>query len=212
MAKIGVIGATGQAGSRIAQEAKTRGHEVVAIVRNTSKLTDPSLNVIEKDIFELTSEDIKGFDVIVNAFGAPFGEEHLHVDAGNKLIDLLKATPNTRLIVVGGAGSLFVDEEKQLRVVDTPNFPDLFKPTASNQLKNLLVLQDTKDITWTFMSPSANFAVGERTGSYQKGLDHLLVNSKGESYVSYEDFAVAVIDEIEQPQHLNQRFTVVSES
>lgn len=186
MAKIGVIGAAGKAGSRIAGEAKTRGHEVVAIVRNASKLEDQSLAVIEKDVFQLTSEDVKGFDVIVNAFGAAPGEEHLHVDAGNKLIELLKGT-NTSLIVVGGAGSLFVDAEKTLRVVDTPDFPDLYKPTASNQLKNLLVLQETDGIKWTFISPSAMFALGARTGSYTKGLDNLLVNSKGESYVSYED-------------------------
>lgn len=212
MAKIGVIGATGKAGSRIAAEAKTRGHEVVAIVRNASKLEDESLPVIEKDVFQLTTEDIKGFDVIVNAFGAAFGEEHLHVEAGNKLIEILKDAPNTTLIVVGGAGSLFVDPEKTLRVVDTPDFPDFVKPTASNQLKNLEALQQATGIKWTFISPSAEFALGTRTGSYQKGLDHLLVNSKGQSYVSYEDYAVAVVDEIENPQHVNQRFTVVSES
>ncbi|MNP60950.1 hypothetical protein D3C76_1560820 [compost metagenome] len=96
--------------------------------------------------------------------------------------------------------------------MDTPDFPALFLPTASNQGKNLDILLGTEGVNWTFLSPSANFALGKRTGSYQTGADQLLINSKGESYVSYEDFAVAVVDEIEHPRHLNQRFTVVSES
>lgn len=211
MAKIAVIGATGKAGTQIINEAAERGHEVTAIVRNASKLADKSVAVLEKDIFNLTSDDLTKFDVVVNAFGAPMGEEHLHVEAGNVLIDALKGA-NTRLIVVGGAGSLYVDEAKTLKVLDTPDFPAMFLPTASNQGKNLEILQGTSDLNWTFISPSAFFAEGTRTGSYQSGKDNLLVNSKGESYVSYEDYAIAVVDEIDNPKHLNERFTVVSES
>jgi hypothetical protein len=155
---------------------------------------------------------LKGFEIVVNAFGAPFGQEHLHVDAGNKLIEALKEAPGTRLIVVGGAGSLFVDEAKTVKVVETPGFPDFVKPTALNQGKNLEILKGTEGLKWTFVSPSANFAVGARTGAYTKGKEHLLVNSKGESYVSYADYAIAIVDEIEQPQHIRERFTVVSES
>ncbi|MFJ5623264.1 NAD(P)-dependent oxidoreductase [Peribacillus loiseleuriae] len=209
--KIGVIGATGKAGSRIAKEALERNHEVTAIVRDAAKLQVEGVAILEKNIFDLTTDDVKGFDVVVNAFGAPFGEEHLHVDAGDVLIEALKGAPNTKLFVVGGAGSLFVDPDKQVRVIDTPDFPDMFKPTASNQGKNLEILQGTDSITWTFLSPSALFAVGKRTGTYQAGKDHLLVNSKGNSYVSYEDYAVAVLDELENPKHVNERFTVVSE-
>ncbi|MEK3746923.1 NAD(P)-dependent oxidoreductase [Paenibacillus sp. FSL E2-8871] len=209
--KIAVVGASGKSGSRITQEALDRGHEVTAIVRDASKVANRKAKVIEKDVFALTAEDLKGFDVVVNAFGAPFGQEHLHVDAGNVLIEALKDAPNTRLIVVGGAGSLYVDEAKTLKVVDTPDFPDFIKPTATNQGKNLEILQGTDSLSWTFVSPSANFAIGTRTGSYVKGKDHLLVNSKGESYVSYEDYAIAIVDEIEQPQHIRERFTVVSE-
>ncbi|MEK4236408.1 NAD(P)-dependent oxidoreductase [Paenibacillus sp. FSL H7-0714] len=209
---IAVVGASGKAGSRITQEALDRGHEVTAIVRDASKVANRKAKVIEKDVFALTAEDLKGFDVVVNAFGAPFGQEYLHVDAGNVLIEALKDAPNTRLIVVGGAGSLYVDEAKTLKVVDTPDFPDFIKPTATNQGKNLEILQGTDSLSWTFVSPSANFAIGTRTGSYVKGKDHLLVNSKGESYVSYEDYAIAIVDEIEQPQHIRERFTVVSES
>ena len=111
--KIGIIGATGKAGSRILKEALDRGHEVTAIVRNAAKITEENVKVLEKDVFSLTSNDLQAFDVVVNAFGAPAGEEHLHVDAGNVLIEAMKGAPNTKLLVVGGAGSLFVDEEKQ---------------------------------------------------------------------------------------------------
>ena len=128
------------------------------------------------------------------------------------LIEAMKGAPNTKLLVVGGAGSLFVDEEKTTRVFDTPGFPNEYLATAQNQGKNLEILQQTNDITWTFISPSALFALGKRTGSYTAGKDNLLVNSKGDSYVSYEDFAVAALDEIENPKHVNERFTVVSEA
>lgn len=210
--KIAVIGAGGKAGSEIVKEALHRGHEVTAIVRSAAKVTDSRAAVLEKDVFELSAGDLKGFDAVVNAFGAPFGREHLHVDAGNVLINALKGAPGTRLIVVGGAGSLFVDEAKTTRVVETPGFPDFVKPTALNQGKNLEILQSTEGLKWTFVSPSANFAVGARTGSYVKGKDHLLVNSKGESYVSYADYAITIVDEIEQSEHVGERFTVVSES
>ncbi|HFK1781905.1 NAD(P)-dependent oxidoreductase [Bacillus cereus] len=210
--KIGIIGATGKAGSRILKEALDRGHEVTAIVRNAAKITEENVKVLEKDVFSLTSNDLQAFDVVVNAFGAPAGEEHLHVDAGNVLIEAMKGAPNTKLLVVGGAGSLFVDEEKTTRVFETPGFPKEYLATAQNQGKNLEILQQTNDITWTFISPSALFALGKRTGSYKAGKDNLLVNSKGDSYVSYEDFAVAALDEIENPKHVNERFTVFSEA
>lgn len=210
--KIGVIGASGRAGSLILKEAVSRGHEVTAIVRDASKLKDKNVEVIERTIFDLTSNDLKKFDVVVNAFGAPLGEEQAHVDAGHALIEALKGT-NTRAIIVGGAGSLYVDENKTVTVMETPDFPDIFIPTAKGQGRNLQELQKTSNIAWTFISPSAMFdADGKRTGSYKAGKDHLLVNSKGESYISYADYAVAVLDEIENPQHINQRFTVVGEA
>jgi uncharacterized protein len=209
--KIAIVGASGKAGSLILKEAVSRGHNVTAIVRNASKLQYKNTAIIEKNVFDLTANDLTAFDVVVNAFGAPLGEEQAHVDAGHALIEALKGT-RSRLLVVGGAGSLFVDENKTVRVIDTPEFPDIVKPTANGQGRNLQELQDTTDLTWTFVSPSAVFdAEGERTGSYQSGKDHLLVNSKGESYISYADFSIAVVDEIENPKHLNERFTVVGE-
>ncbi|MER3124289.1 NAD(P)-dependent oxidoreductase [Bacillus pumilus] len=210
--KIGIIGATGKAGQEIVKEAQLRGHEVTAIVRDAKKVTDSSV-IIEKDVFHLQAEDIKGFDIIVNAFGAPAGQEHLHVEAGKKLIDILKEVPDTRLIVVGGAGSLFVDEAKTTRLVDTPEFPKEYVPTASQQGENLKDLQQTEGLKWTFLSPAAFFdPAGKRTGSYVKGKDQLIVNSKGDSYVSYADYAIALVDEIEQAAHVGERFTIVSEA
>ncbi|WP_164667359.1 NAD(P)-dependent oxidoreductase [Virgibacillus doumboii] len=210
--KIGVIGANGKAGSLILKEAADRGHDVTAIVRDAAKIADKNVSVIEKNIYDLTSVDLKQFDTVVNAFGAPLGEEQPHVDAGHALIEAIKGT-DTKAIVVGGAGSLYVDENKSTQVIDTPDFPDSFKPTANGQARNLKELQETEGITWTFISPSAMFdAEGQRTGNYQSGKDNLLVNSKGDSYISYADYAVAVVDEIENPKHINERFTVVGEA
>lgn len=210
--KIGIIGASGKAGNVILQEAINRGHEVTAIVRDATKLNEKNIEIAEKTIFDLTSADLKKFDVVVNAFGAPLGEEQAHVDAGHALIEALKGT-NTRAVVVGGAGSLYVDENKTIQLIDVPEFPGIFVPTAKGQGRNLEELQATSDISWTFVSPSASFdADGKRTGAYRTGKDHLLVNSKGESYISYADYAIAILDEIENPQHLNERFTVVSEA
>jgi hypothetical protein len=192
--KIGVIGATGKAGSLIYIEA----------TENAS--------VVEKDVFNLKGEDLNQFDVVVNAISAPPGQEHLHVEAGRSLINAIKNAPNTKLVVVGGAGSLFVDEAKTIKVMDTPDFPKEYLATATNQGKNLEDLQQSEGIKWTFVSPAAFFnPEGKRTGSYKRGKDNLIVNAKGNSYVSYADYAIAVVDEIENPQHVNERFTVVSE-
>ncbi|MFB5676658.1 NAD(P)-dependent oxidoreductase [Paenibacillus terreus] len=208
--KIAVIGASGKAGSLIVKEAVDRGHEVTAIVRDASKVSD--MAVLEKDVFSLTADDLQAFDVVVNAFGAPPGQEHLHVEAGRALISALKGVPQTRLIVVGGAGSLYVDEAKTVRLMDTPDFPKQFLPTASNQGQNLQDLQNSNGIQWTFISPAAFFdAKGARTGAYQTGQDNLFFNANGDSYISYADFALAVVDEAEQANHVNERFAVVGE-
>lgn len=211
--KIGIIGASGKAGSMILKEASERGHEVTAIVRSASKMANSDAAVIEKDIFNLTAADIKGLDVVVNAFGAAPGQEHLHVEAGRKLIELFKQAPETRLIVVGGAGSLYVDKEKTTQLYDTPEFPKEYLPTAKNQGQNLQDLKEAEGLKWTFISPAAFFnPEGKRTGSYQKGQENLIVNAAGESYISYADYAIAVVDEAEKGEHINERFTVVGEA
>ena len=209
--KIGIIGATGKVGNLVLEEAIDRGHDVTAIVRNASKLSNSNINVLEKEIYDITAEDLKDLDVVVNAFGAPLGEEEAHVTAGRALIEALKGT-DTRAIIVGGAGSLYVDKAQTTKLIDTPEFPEIFVPTAKGQGRNLQDLEATQGITWTFLSPSADFnAEGVRTGSYRSRKDNLLVNSNGNSYISYADFAIAILDEIENPQHKNDRFTVVGE-
>ncbi|MTT31421.1 NAD(P)H-binding protein [Terrilactibacillus sp. BCM23-1] len=211
--KIGIIGASGKAGSLILKEAVERGHEVTAIVRDASKIENKQVAVVEKNIFDLKSQDINKFDVIVNAFNATPGQENQHIEAGKVLIEALKGAPSTRLVVVGGAGSLFVDEAKSVRVMETPDFPKAYLPTAANMAKNLDELQSTSGIQWTYISPAGFFnPEGKRTGSYKKGGDILTLNSKGESYISYADYAIAVLDEIEISQHKNERFSVVGEA
>ena len=127
--KVAVIGATGRAGSLITKEAKDRGHKVTAIVRNAEKMADKDIRVVEKGFFTLTSEDLKKYDVVVNAFGTGMEQEEAvkHVQFGKILIEALKEAPDTRLIVVGGAGSLYLNEDKTLRVMDTPDLPTFFQ-------------------------------------------------------------------------------------
>lgn len=209
---IGIIGATGKAGRYIMREALLRNHMVKAFVRDVSKVKEVPTEVVEKDIFNLTVDDLKDLDVVVNAFGAPLGQEHLHVEAGRHLIDLLQQCKNTRCLVVGRAGSLFLDKHKIIRVCDTTSFPEAWRSTARNQLQNLNDLQNSS-INWTFLSPSAIFdPSGPRTGHYIVGNDIVIRNKQQTSYVSYADYAVAVIDEIEKSEHINEHFTVASEN
>ncbi|MCE4050780.1 MULTISPECIES: NAD(P)-dependent oxidoreductase [Bacillaceae] len=211
--KIAIIGASGKAGNLILKEAVERGHEVTAIVRDAAKIQNQQVAVVENNVFNLKTEDIQKYDVVVNAFNSAPGQEIQHIEAGQVLIEALKASPNTRLVVVGGAGSLFVDEAKTMRVLETPEFPKAYYPTAFNMGENLKELQNTNDINWTYISPGGFFnPEGKRTGFYQKGGDVLFLNSKGDSYISYADYAIAVLDEIENPQHKNQRFAVVGEA
>ncbi|KAG2210715.1 hypothetical protein INT46_010641 [Mucor plumbeus] len=209
MVNVGIIGASGKAGQAILKESLSRGFQVTAIVRNKSKITQ-NVPVIEKDVKLLTQDDLKEFDVVVNAFAATPGQENDHVQVGRRLIDALKNT-NTRLIVVGGAGSLYVDEEKKVRLLNTEEFPKQFFPIAFSQTQNLDELRESENLNWTFISPAAFFdPAGERTGEYKTGDDNFILNSKNESYISYADYAIALVDEIERPKHLNARFAVVS--
>ncbi|WP_142827442.1 NAD(P)-dependent oxidoreductase [Planococcus soli] len=211
--KIGIIGATGKAGDLILKEAVKRGHEVTAIVRNSQKVENQDIPVLEKDVFSLSTEDLAPFDVVVNAFGVPPEKAEQHIEAGRILINALKEAHETRLIVVGGAGSLFVDEARTTRLAETPEFPEAFKSIANGQAQNLADLEASEGVQWTFLSPAAFFdPEGRRTGRYQKGDDGFIVNSKGKSYISYADYAIALVDEIESGEHKNRRFTVVSEN
>ncbi|MBK5145094.1 NAD(P)-dependent oxidoreductase [Budviciaceae bacterium BWR-B9] len=208
--KIAIIGASGKAGQKIMAEALSRKHQVTAIVRNAGKVSDKSVTVLEKDIFDLAAADLKPFDAVVDAFNASPGHEDLHQSSLLHLRKILSGNPNTRLLVVGGASSLYLDEQLTQRLIDSPDFPDAYRATASNMGDAFRELKNANDINWTYISPSAMFvADGKRTGSYNTGNDRLMVNSAGESTISYADYAIAMLDEIEQGKHIRQRFTVV---
>ena len=210
--KIAVIGANGKAGSLIVKEALERGHEVTAVVRDSSKVNNTQVKILEKDLFDLTYDDLKENDAVIDAF-AVWAEDQLyqHKTSLAHLSDILAEKP-VRLLVVGGAGSLYVDPEHKLRLMDTPDFPDMFKPLASNMGEAFDALRTRKEVNWTYLSPSADFsAEGVRTGKYKAGGEELMTNSKGLSTISYADYAIAMLDEAELPKHLQERFTVVSE-
>ncbi|SOC18411.1 hypothetical protein SAMN05880501_11096 [Ureibacillus xyleni] len=209
--KIGIIGASSKAGRNILMEAKMRNHEITAFVRHRERLIDPNIKIVKREAFELTKKDLMHFDVLINAYSALPGEKFLHVELGRHLIKLLEKT-NTKLFVVGGPGSLFIDRECTTRLIDIPEYPQESKSIARQQLQNLIDLQRSS-IKWTFLSPSPLFdSDGPRTGHYILGKDRLLLNSQQISYVSYADYAVAVLDEIENPHHVNEHFTVASEN
>lgn len=207
--KIGVIAANGKSGKLITEEAVNRGLDVTAIVRKENKTVAPQS--IIKDIFDLTTEDLTPFDVVVDAFGE-FREDklHLHQDTIQHLSDILAHT-NTRLIVVGGAGSLYVDDQLETQLYNTADFPEAFKPLATSQGKALEELRKRDDVRWTFISPAAEFiADGKRTGDYILAGEQFTLNSKGESKISYADYAIALIDEATEGTHIQERISVVS--
>lgn len=207
--KMAVVCANGKAGSLIVKEAVARGLDVTAVVKGSNRSV--ARHSIEKDLFDLTREDLEGFDVVVDAFGA-WTEETLglHSTSLKHLCDILSGT-NTRLLVVGGAGSLYVNKEHTLCVSQGPDFPDAFKPLAAAMAKGLSELRGRNDVKWTYISPAGDFqADGERTGSYTLGGEELVLNSKGESVISYADYAIAVVDEAVGGNHVQQRISVVS--
>lgn len=206
--KIAVICANGKAGKLITKEVLDRGLDVTVVVRSENK-TDAK-KVIQKDLYDLTKEDLQEFDVVIDAFGA-WTEETLpqHSTSLKHLCDILSGT-DTRLLIVGGAGSLYVNKEHTLTVMETPDFPDIFKPLASNMAQALNELRARIDVKWTYISPAGDFqAEGERTGKYILAGEELTLNSRGESIISYADYAIAMIDEAVKAEHIQQRISVV---
>lgn len=206
--KVAVVCANGRVGTLVVKEAVERGLDVTAIVREENKTA--AKNVIQKDLFDLTASDLKGFDVVVDAFGA-WKEEELpgHSKSLKHLCDILSGT-KTRLVVVGGAGSLYVNPEHTAVVCDGPDFPPQFLPLAKAQGKALEELRKRNDVQWTFISPAGDFqADGERTGEYILAGEELTLNRRGESIISYADYAIAMVDEIVGGNHIQQRISVV---
>lgn len=209
MAKsIAVVAANGHSGQLIVKEALERGHDVTVFVRSENRT--PATKAVIKDIMELTAQDLEGFDAVVDAFGA-WTPETLpqHSTTLAHLSDILSGS-DTRLLVVGGAGSLYLNPEHSLTVAQGPDFPEAFKPLALAMGAALTELRKRDDVRWTYISPACDFqAEGERTGEYVLGGEELTVNERGESIISYADFAVAMLDEIESGNHVGQRISVV---
>ena len=195
--KVAVVAANGRAGSLIVEEAVRRGFDVTAIVRSENRTA--AQNSVIKDALELTTEDLEGFDAVVDAVGGWTPETIPAItDAGIHLADVLVGT-DVRLLVVGGAGSLFVNPEHTVTVDMGPDFPDDWKPLSAAAGKVLAHLRETDGLKWTFVSPAADFqADGERTGEYILAGEEFTLNSRGESTLSYADYAIAMVDEIER--------------
>ncbi|MBZ9791001.1 NAD(P)-dependent oxidoreductase [Rhizobium sp. 3T7] len=201
MANIALIGASGNAGSRILKELSDRGHGVTAIARNPEKIAAlPGVTAVKGDVFDKIglAALIRGHDAVISAV-------HFTASDPGILIEAARNSGVKRYLVVGGAGSLEV--APGVRLVTTPDFPAAYKAEASKGADFLDLLRTVDDLDWTFLSPSAMFVPGERTGKFHLGRDQLLSNENGSS-ISFEDYAIALADEIENPRHVKQRFTV----
>jgi putative NADH-flavin reductase len=199
--KVALIGASGQAGSRILAELARRGHAVTGIARNPEKIAAaPGVTAKKGDVFDKDglAALLKGHDVVISSV-------HFSASDPNLLIAAVRASGAKRYLVVGGAGSLEV--APGVKLIDTPEFPAIYKTEAGKGGEFLDLLREQKDLDWTFLSPSALFVAGERTGKFRLGKDQLLSNEKGSS-ISFEDYAIALVDELEKPGHSRQRFTV----
>ncbi|MFD0704225.1 NAD(P)-dependent oxidoreductase [Alloscardovia venturai] len=204
--KIAVVAANGKLGQLIVAEAIKRGHEVTAFARSMNKTQ--SQHFIQKDIFDITTEDVKGFDALVSAYGiTPESAQDEAVRVNNHISDILSGS-KTKFYTVGGAGSLYVDEAQTTRLVDTPEFLDEWKFTALAQAEQLYAQRERDDVDWIFVSPAAFFDFeGEFTGEYQVAGDVLTHNAEGKSYISYKDFAYALLDVLESEKYSKQRIS-----
>ena len=208
--KIAIIGANGKTGVNLVNEALKQGYDVTAIVRNKEYKND-DVKVVYKDVLELTKAALEGFDAVISAFAASTPETFpLHKKVAAHLANALSGT-KTRLLVIGGAGTLYVDD-KQTMAMDTPDFPPEYMGVARATAKSFFELKDRSDVLWTYVSPAGDYdANGARTGKYVLGDDNLILNSKNESYISYADLALAVIDELKNGAFVHKRFTAVGE-
>lgn len=202
MSNIAIIGATGRAGSQLLEEALRRGHHVTAIARDTSKIGQRA-GVVSKNVDAL---DAQALEAAVAGHDAVISAAHFASLPSSAVIGPVKKAGVKRLLVVGGAGSLLLPDGT--RVIDSKGFPDAYKTEASAGAQFLENLRQEKALDWTFLSPSAEFVEGERTGTFRIGQDDLLVSQAGRSWISFADYAIALMDEIEQPVHQRQRFTV----
>ncbi len=202
-----LYGASGMVGSRILAELVQRGHAVTAVVRNPEKINTAGVKVVKGDINDEASvaATAKGADAVISAYAPPQSDPEAIVPATSSLLAGLKKANVQRLIVVGGAGSLNI--KPGLRLVDTPDFPAMWKGIAVAHT-NLLPVLKASSADWSYLSPAALIQPGERTGKFRLGGTELVTDAKGESRISAEDYAVALVDELEHPKHIQQQFTL----
>lgn len=207
---IALIGATGFIGSAILQEALARGHRVTALVTRPERLpAHPQLVARKVDVLdtaELTAQ-LEGADAVISAFSGHAQQDvfDYYVRGIGSILTATRSAGAPRILVVGGAGSLEVAPGVQ--VLDTPSFPAQWRATAEGAREALKTLRASSGLAWTMLSPSAEIAPGERTGRFRLGTDQLLVDDTGRSHISVEDYAVAMVDELEQARHTGRRFT-----
>jgi uncharacterized protein len=211
--RVVVFGGRGTIGSRVTAELVRRGHTVRVVDRagSTARPLIPGTAGVAAEVANPSSvaEAVRGADAVVSAIGPAEGQEPTVIlSAARALISGLKRAGVPRLVVIGGAGSLEV--RPGVRLVDTADFPTAWKPIAEAHGAALAIYRAETDLEWTVVSPAANVAPGTRTGHYRAGADQLLTDGKGESHISAEDLAVAVVDELETPRHVRRRFSVVS--
>ena len=210
--KIVIIGATGFIGSAILKEALKRGHQVTAIVRHPEKLQGhPNVIARKGDVRDETQvpELVGGHEAVISSYSPGRGVDNIyeqHISSYRNIIQGVKQAGVKRLLVVGGAGSLEVSPGVQL--VDTPEFPEQWKAGSLAGREVLYLLMNEKALEWTYLSPSIMIVPGERTGKFRLGTDQILRDDKGESLISVEDYAVSMVDELENPKHIRRRFTV----
>lgn len=210
--KLVLIGATGYVGGFILREALERGHHVTAISRKPEKLSkQKNLTAIKGNVLieSEMSDMMRGHDAVISAYNPGWNDPEIYdhyVKGSQSLFNSVKKSGVKRLLVVGGAGSLEIAPEQQL--VDTPGFPKEFKAGALGAREALNLLKKIDDLDWTFISPSITLQPGERTGKFRLGTTKILTDSKGESKISTQDLAMAILDEIETPKHIRMQFTV----
>jgi putative NADH-flavin reductase len=194
----------------IVEEALVRRHEVLAVVRSGKEAVRPAATVLVRSLFELEYRDVADCDVIIDAFGTWTPESlSMHSHSLHFLCDLLAHRKN-RLLVVGSAGSLFMDKEHTMRLVDSPDMPEMYKPLANAMAQAYDELRLRSDVNWTYFSPSAFFDAGApRSGKFRLGRDELLADEAWGSMIGYADAAIAILDEAEQARFVNARFTAV---
>ncbi|MGO8829931.1 MAG: NAD(P)-dependent oxidoreductase [Steroidobacteraceae bacterium] len=206
--KVALYGSTGKAGSRILKELISRGHRVTAIARDLAKLEGIAGITSKKDDLSdvnRTTEAIRGVDAVISAYGPPQDKTDEIVEVTQRQVEAVKRAGTPRLLVVGGAGGLNV--APGVTLLESGYLPDAYKPIAKSHVRALKVLE-ASDIDWTYLAPAAYFGPGERTGKFRVGKDELIANEKQESRISMEDYAIALVNELEKPAHRKQRFSV----